>query len=86
MLTLTELLYLYKDFFVSLHHGERAYHYRRAETAATADETGERYERLGLGTITERDRPILGDRWDTVVYEEGLQSQCTDDLLGSSRY
>ena len=38
LLTLTELLYLSKDFFVYLQHGERAYHYRRAEAATSAEE------------------------------------------------
>ena len=84
MLTLTELIYLSNDFFVYLQHGERAYHHRRAEAATSADEAGERHECLGLGSVTEGGRPILGGRWDTIVYEEGLQPQCSDDLLGSS--
>ena len=84
LLTLTELLYLSKDFFVSLQHGERAYHHRRAEEATSADEVRERHECLGLGSVTEGGRPILGGRRNTIVYEEGLQPQCSDDLLGSS--
>lgn len=84
LLTLTELLYLSKDFFVYLQHGERAYHYRRAEAATSADEAGERHQCLGLDPVTERGRPILGGRRNTIVYEEGLQPQCSDDLLGSS--
>ena len=84
MLTLTELIYLSNDFFVYLQHGERAYHHRRAEAANSADEVRERYECLGLGSVTEGERPILGGRRNTIVYEEGLQPQCSDDLLGSS--
>ena len=86
LLTLTELLYLSKDFFVSLQHGERAYHHRRAEEAASADEVRERHECLGLGSVTEGGIPILGGRRNTIVYEEGVQSQRPDDLLGSSRH
>ncbi len=59
--------------------------YSRTEAVAPADEVGERHERLGLGAFAKRGRPTLGDRWDTIVYEEGLQPQCFDDLLGSSR-
>ena len=69
-----------------MHYGERAYYHRRAKASASADETGERHERLGLGAFTKRGRPTLGDRWDTIVYEEGLQPQCPDDLLGSARH
>ena len=86
LLTLTELLYLSKDFFVSLQYGERTYHYGRAEAVASADAAGERYERLGLGAFTKRGRPTLGGRWYTIMFEEGLQSQYPDDLLGSSRH
>ena len=67
-----------------MHYGERAYYHRRAKTSASADEAGERHERLGLGAFTKRGRPILGGRRNTIVYEEGLQPQCSDDLLGSS--
>ena len=67
-----------------MQHGERTYHHRRAEAATSADEVRERHERLGLGAFAKGGRPILGDRWDTIVYEEGLQPQCSDDLLGSS--
>ena len=84
LLTLTELLFLSNDFFVYLQHGERAYHYRRAEAATSADEVRERHECLGLGSVTEGGRQILGGRRNTIVYEEGLQPQCSDDLLGGS--
>ena len=69
-----------------MHYGERAYYHRRAKAVAPADEVGERHERLGLGAFTKRGRPTLGDRWDTIVYEEWLQPQCPDDLLGSARH
>ena len=59
--------------------------YRRAEAVTSAYNTGERNERLGLRSYRERGRPTLGNRWDTVVYEEGLQSEQPDDLLGSAR-
>ena len=58
---------------------------KRTETAASTDHAGERYERLGLRACRERGRPSLGNRWDTLVYEEGLQSEQSDDLLGSPR-
>lgn len=60
-------------------------HHGRAEAIAPADNTGERHERLGLCAVRERGRPTLGNRWDTLVYEEGLQPQQSHDLLGSSR-
>ena len=58
---------------------------KRTETATSTDYSGERYERLGLRACRERGRPSLGNRWDTLVYEEGLQSEQSDDLLGSPR-
>lgn len=58
---------------------------RGAEAAADADKIGGRQERLGLGAVAAQGRPTLGNRWDTVLYEEGLQSQRGDDLLGGSR-
>ena len=68
-----------------MHYGERAYYHRRAKTSASADEAGEQHERLGLGAFTKRGRPTLGNRWDTIVYEEGLQSQSDGSQLGGSR-
>ena len=58
---------------------------RGAEAVASEHDAGERYERLGLRAYRENGRPTLGNRWDTVVYEEGLQSEQPDDLLGSAR-
>ena len=58
---------------------------RGAEAVASEHDAGERYERLGLRAIGEGSGSSLGNRWDTVVYEEGLQSEQPDDLLGSAR-
>lgn len=57
--------------------------YRRAEADAGADSAYQRHERLGLCAVAERGRPSLDNRWDTLVYEEGLPSERADDLLGN---
>ena len=59
--------------------------YRGAEAVTPEYDTGERNERLGICSFRERGRPTLGNRWDTLVYEEGLQSQQPNNLLGGSR-
>lgn len=45
------------------------------------DEDGR--ERLGLHSRAERGRPTLGNRWDTLPYEEGLWTVEAGDKLGS---
>lgn len=88
---LRENIWPSQDFSVSLHQGNTNSHsygtegYGRAEAAAYAHEDGRRYERLGLRSWRAQGRPTLGHRWDTQLYEEGLQSQQRDDLLGSPR-
>lgn len=53
--------------------------HRGAETAASEQGNGQRYDRLGLRAVAERGRPSLGNRWDTLVYEEGLWSDDVGD-------
>ena len=57
--------------------------HRRAEASDSAGHVEERPERLGLRNVAERGRPSLGNRWDTLVYEEGLWSHEAGDQLGS---
>ena len=59
--------------------------YRRAETSASADDATGRTERLGIHAYMANGRPTLDSRWDTLVYEEGLQSEHVDSQLGGSR-
>ena len=42
-------------------------------------------ERLGIHAYMANGRPTLDRRWDTLVYEEGLQSEQVDRQLGSPR-
>lgn len=57
--------------------------HRRSEADAGAGSAYQRHERLGLRAVSERGRPSLDNRWDTLVYEEGLPSERDDDLLGN---
>ena len=59
--------------------------HRRAEAVASADHSYRGGERLGLHTVAERGRPSLGNRWDTLVYEEGLWSDGVGDQLGDKK-
>ena len=59
-------------------------HHRRAEAAASEHEVSGRHERLGLRSFMERGRPTLDCRWDTELYEEGLQPQRLSDQLGGT--
>ena len=59
--------------------------YRRAETVASTDHTSRRTERLGVHAYETQGKPTLGSRWDTLVYEEGLQSEQANRQLGGSR-
>lgn len=76
---------------VSLHsenedaHLNDAVNYRGAEAAVAADDHAVRQERLGVHAYETQGRPTLDCRWDTLVYEEGLQSEQTDHQLGGSR-
>ena len=59
--------------------------YRRAEAVAPEQGDGQRYDRLGLRAVAERGRPSLGNRWDTLVYEEGLWSDDAGDQQRSQK-
>lgn len=59
--------------------------YRRTEAVAPEQGDGQRYDRLGLRAIAERGRPSLGNRWDTLVYEEGLWSDDAGDQQRSQK-
>ena len=59
--------------------------YRRAEAAFDKHADGRRHNRLGLRSYEENGEPALDNRWDTLVYEEGLQSQSDGSQLGGSR-
>lgn len=74
--------------FVSLHRDNvktdsygTADHRRAAESAA-ADHAPVRQERLGVHAYMAQGRPTLDRRWDTLVYEEGLQPEPADRQLG----
>lgn len=58
---------------------------RRAEEAAAGHIPEEWRERLGLHSVAERGRPSLHNRWDTLVYEEGLWSDEAGDQLGNQK-
>ena len=60
-------------------------HHRGAEAVASADNPYRGGERLGLHTVAERGRASLGNRWDTLVYEEGLWSDGVGDQLGDKK-
>ena len=57
---------------------------RRAEAVTPEHDNGGRYERLGVDSVRAQGRPTLGNRWDTLVYEEGLPPERNDDLSGGS--
>lgn len=57
----------------------------RREASVTGDHVSGWSERLGLRAYMERGRPSLDNRWDTVVYEEGLQSEPPNGELGGPR-
>lgn len=54
----------------------------RAKEVVAEHEVNGRYERLGVRAVEERGRQTLANRWDTELYEEGLQSSRERDLLG----
>ena len=80
-----------QDFFVSLHQENKdikAYgtdNHRRTASDVDEDHSSGRAERLGIHAYQTQGRPTLDRRWDTLVYEEGLQSEQVDDQLGGSR-
>ena len=80
-----------QEFCVSLHQENDntdeygTDNHRRAETDLDEDYSAGRTERLGIHAYMANGRPTLDRRWDTLVYEEGLQSEQSDDLLGSPR-
>ena len=45
----------------------------------------EKYDRLGIRSVEANGRPSLGNRWDTAVYEEGLQDDQTTGHLENPR-
>lgn len=60
-------------------------HNRGAEAAADDNDHGLWEERLGIRSVEINGRASLDNRWDTLVYEEGLQSEQVDNQLGGSR-
>lgn len=59
--------------------------YRGAEAVASEQGDGQRYDRLGLRAVSERGRPTLGNRWDTLVYEDGLWTNNVGDQQRSQK-
>ena len=59
---------------------------RRTEEVASADHAGQRYDRLGVHAYQTQGKPTLDNRWDTLVYEEGVRDDLVGDQLGSPRF
>ena len=57
----------------------------RAEAVASADDVGQRHERLGVHAYETQGQPTLDHRWDTLVYEEGLRDDAVGNQLGGAR-
>ena len=80
-----------QEFCVSLHQENDntdeygTDNHRRAETDLDEDYSAGRTERLGIHAYMANGRPTLDRRWDTLVYEEGLQPEQVDRQLGSPR-
>ena len=60
-------------------------HNRGAEAAADDNDHGLWEERLGIRSVEINGRASLDNRWDTLVYEEGLKSESPDSQLGGTR-
>lgn len=59
--------------------------YGGAEAVASEQSDGKRYDRLGIHAVSERGRPTLGNRWDTLVYEDGLWTNNVGDQQRSQK-
>ena len=87
----TQIACISQDIFVSLHHNKDTVNNygtgnnSRAGADLEADHPSGGYERLGLRAVETLGRPTLDRRWDTFVYEEGLQSEPPHDQLGGAR-
>lgn len=77
--------------FVSLHqenNKNNAYDTsidRGTDNAVQKHDNADGDERLGLHSRAKRGRPTLGNRWDTLPYEEGLWTVEAGDKLGSPK-
>lgn len=78
-----------QDFFVPLHQSNNNSNdygtdiNDRADKAASEHYDEDGRERLGLHSRAERGEPSLGNRWDTLPYEEGLWTVEVGNQLGS---
>ena len=59
--------------------------YRGADKSAEEHYDEDGRERLGIHSRAVRGRPTLGNRWDTLPYEEGLWTVEIGDKLGSPK-